>query len=82
MLESHYQPKVIKHFEKLGFYVIKLSRTNRNGIPDLIAIKPDEVIFIEVKGAKTTHSPLQKFRKTELESLGFKVLLDRDVVQK
>ena len=77
MLESPYQRKIIARYEKMGYYVIKMAKTNKNGIPDLIALKPNHVIFIEVKGAKTTHSPLQKFRKRELEALGFTVEVER-----
>lgn len=79
MSESTFQKKVIDRYRKLGFYVIKLSRTNKGGIMDLVALKPGEVIFIEVKGEKTPHSPLQKFRKRELERLGFSVVVERDV---
>jgi Holliday junction resolvase len=77
MLESHYQRKVISHYEKLGYYCIKIAKSNKNGIPDLLCIKPDEVIFIEVKGTKTKHEPLQEFRKKELTNMGFKVIIDR-----
>ena len=76
-LESTYQRKVIARYEKLGYYVIKLIRTNKNGIPDLLCLKPNEVLFVEVKGRKTILSPLQKFRIEELQSLGFPVTLDR-----
>lgn len=77
MLESQYQRKIIKKYEALGYYAIKMVKTNKNGIPDLILVKPDHVIFVEVKGNRTTHSPLQKFRAKELQKLGFTVLLDR-----
>jgi Holliday junction resolvase len=52
--------------------VLKLIRTNKNGIPDLLALKPDDVLFIEVKGAKGVVSPLQKYRIEELIKNGFK----------
>lgn len=78
MLESEYQRQVILSYEQKGFYVLKLAKTNKNGIPDLIALKPNEVLFIECKGRKTTHFPLQKFRRRELEKLGFTVILDRN----
>ncbi len=74
--EASYQRKLIKKYESDGYYVIKLSRTNKNGIPDLICLKPIgdlvDVVFIEVKGKKGVVSPLQKFRKAELEAFGFK----------
>lgn len=80
MLESEYQRRVIKKYEALGYYAIKLFKTNKNGIPDLLLVKKDDVIFVEVKGLKTKHAPLQKFRAQELQKLGFKVLLDRSAL--
>lgn len=79
-MESAYQRKVIKKYKALGYYCIKLAKTNKNGIPDLICLKPDHVIFIEAKGNKTVYSPLQQLRKRELQKLGFSVLLDRNAV--
>jgi Holliday junction resolvase len=77
MLESKYQAKVIKKYEEQGFYVIKLIKTNKTGIPDLICLKPDKVVFVEVKGAKTALSPVQAYIHKLLTSLGFEVLIDR-----
>jgi len=77
MLESEYQRKIIAKYTKLGYYCIKLAKTNKNGIPDLLLLKPNDVIFVEIKGSKTVYKPLQEFRKRELQKLGFTVLLDR-----
>lgn len=49
MLESEYQSKVIKKYEALGYYAIKLFKTNKNGIPDLLLLKKDEVILLRLK---------------------------------
>lgn len=46
-----------------------------NGIPDLMALKNGETIFIEVKTTKGVLSPLQIERKRELENQGFKVFI-------
>ena len=35
MTESKYQNKIIKDFESRGWFVLKLIKTNKNGIPDL-----------------------------------------------
>lgn len=78
MSESKYQSKVIKRLESEGFYVLKLIRTNKSGIPDLIALKPNEVRFIEVKGTKTPVSKLQEYRIKELTKFGFNATIDRD----
>ena len=46
MTEQQIQSKRIKELEEKGYYVIKLLKTNKNGIPDLIAIAPGaDVIF-------------------------------------
>jgi Holliday junction resolvase-like predicted endonuclease len=72
-LESKVQAKVIKQLEAQGYYVLKLLKTNKNGIMDLIAIKPNEVYFVEVKRKGGKLSPLQEYRIKELRDLGFKV---------
>ena len=42
MTEQQIQTKKIKELEGLGYYVIKLKLTNKNGIPDLIAKAKDK----------------------------------------
>jgi len=78
MSESQYQKKLIKELEAEGYYVLKLIKTNKNGIPDLVALKPDDVKFIEVKGKLTKVSELQKYRIKELKKLGFNATIDRE----
>jgi Holliday junction resolvase len=72
--EQKVQTKRIKDLEADGYYVIKLIKTNKNGIPDLIAIHPERgVLFSEVKRADGRLSPLQEYRIKELKEKGFKV---------
>ena len=78
MSESQYQNKLIKELEAEGYYVLKLISTNKAGIPDLLALKPDDVKFIEVKGAKTPVSKLQEYRIKELKKLGFNATIERE----
>ena len=73
ILEQQIQTKIIKKLEKEGYYVIKLIKTNVNGIPDLIAIKENETIFIEVKRPDGVLSELQKVRIKELRNRNIKV---------
>lgn len=73
MREQQIQSKIIKKLESDGWYVLKLTKTNKNGIPDLIALKPNEVYFVEVKNEKGVLSELQKYRIDELKRNGFKV---------
>jgi hypothetical protein len=48
-------------------------KTNKNGIPDLIAIPPNsDVEFYEVKAPNGKTSPLQEFRIKELTNHGVK----------
>lgn len=72
MTEQQIQAKRIKQLEEDGYYVLKLMKTNKNGIPDLIAIKKDApVLFSEVKTKRGRLSPLQKYRIEELKQHGF-----------
>jgi Holliday junction resolvase len=74
MTEQQIQSKKIKELEEQGYYVIKLMKTNKNGIPDLLAIpKNSDVLFVEVKAANGKVSKLQEFRIKELKSNGIKV---------
>jgi len=71
--EGRIQAKRIRQFKADGYYVIKLKATNKNGIPDLLAIPRDsDVVFCEVKTPTGKLSPLQEFRIKELKSHGIK----------
>jgi Holliday junction resolvase len=73
MKESQIQSKKIKELEEQGYYVIKLINTNKNGIPDLLAIpKNSDVLFVEIKGPNGKLSKLQEFRIKELNQHGVK----------
>jgi Holliday junction resolvase len=76
--EQQIQSKLIKELEDKGYYVIKLVKTNKNGIPDLIAIPPgSDVEFIEVKRADGKLSKLQEYRIKELTKHGVKAIVHR-----
>ena len=73
MTEQQIQAKRIKQLESEGYYVIKLVKTNKNGIPDILAIPPNtEVIFSEVKTPRGKVSKLQEYRLKELDEYGFR----------
>ena len=72
MTEQKIQAKLIKKLEDDGYYVIKLISTNKNGIPDLVALKDGSILFSEIKTPKGKISKLQEYRLKELESYGFK----------
>lgn len=72
--EQQLQAKKIKELEAEGYYVIKLITTNKNGIPDLIAIPPNSgVLFIEVKKSGGRVSKLQEYRLSELQRHGCRI---------
>jgi Holliday junction resolvase len=75
MKEQQIQAKRIKQLESEGYYVLKLIKTNKNGIPDLIAIKEGDILFSEIKTTNGKLSEIQKYRMKELESYGFKTEL-------
>jgi Holliday junction resolvase len=73
MTEQQIQSKRIKELESQGYYVLKLIKTNKNGIPDLVAFKPNaDVLFSEVKKPTGKVSKLQEYRLKELDSYGFR----------
>ena len=73
MTEQQIQTKRIKELEAQGYYVIKLIKTNKNGIPDLIAIPPGaDVLFSEIKTPKGKLSKLQEYRLKQVEKHGCK----------
>ncbi len=72
MKEQDYQKKISDNLTNEGYFVTNLIKTNRNGIPDLLALKEDEPpMFIECKTVKGRLSDIQIFRLNELSLLGF-----------
>ena len=53
MTEQQIQTKKIKDLEADGYFVLKLIKTNKNGIPDVLALHPEYGIeFYEIKTKK------------------------------
>ncbi len=78
MTEQQVQAKRIKELESQGYYVIKLVKTNKNGIPDLIAIpRGVDVLFSEIKTKGGNLSKLQEYRLKELDECGFRTEIYR-----
>ena len=71
MTESKLQKKIIDDFTNRGFMVIKLIKTNTNGIPDLLILKNGIAKFVEVKKPGGKISELQKYRIKKLREQGF-----------
>lgn len=71
--ESKLQSKIIKTLEKSGYFCIKIIVCNKNGIPDIVALRDGVTIFIEVKTEKGVESPIQKIQKQRLINKKFEV---------
>lgn len=48
--------------------MVKLIKTNKNGIPDLLAVKENRTVFIEVKQEHGKLSEIQRYRINELRT--------------
>jgi len=77
-MASKQQTKLIKHWRSLGYFVINLVKITPSGLPDLVALKPNEVIFIESKETWDKLSPLQIAKIEILKKLKFKVYVNEN----
>ena len=75
-MRNKMQSKLIKQWQSKGYYGINLVKVTPSGLPDLIAVKPDEVVFIESKEKWDKLSKLQEIRIEMLKKLGFKVYVN------
>lgn len=71
--ESAVQRYLVRHYEKLGYIVVKVILCNKPGFPDLMLLKDGVASFVEVKRVGGKPRPLQEYRIKELRSAGFKV---------
>jgi len=70
--------KIAKFWKDKGYFVINLIRVTPIGLPDYIALKPNEVIFIESKETWDRLSELQKIRLEMLNKIGFTCYVNFD----
>ena len=78
-MASKIQSKTIKEYESKGYFVLNLTRTNKNGIADLLCLKSGcKPIFIECKEKTDTFKPLQDYRSREVQKFGADFLLIQD----
>ncbi len=75
-MASKMQTKLIKHWQSKGYFVINLVKVTPSGLPDLIACKPDRIVFIESKEKWDRLSKLQKAKIKVLKKLGFDVYVN------
>lgn len=74
-LESAIQTSIIQRYERDGYSVVKIGLCNKQGFPDLMALKDGKAMFIEVKRPGQKPRPLQEYRHKELREQGFEVLI-------
>lgn len=73
---SKQQTKLISHWKSKNYFVINLITISPTGLPDLICLKPNHVVFVESKEKWDRLSPLQKVWLKRLTELGFDVYLN------
>lgn len=78
MSEAKIQAAIITNLEKAGWYVIKLIQTNKNGVPDLLAIKGGKSVFIEVKAPGRKPTAMQLYRHLQLSCAGVMIHVTSD----
>jgi len=72
------QTKLIKHWESKGYFVINLVVVSKPGLPDLICLKPNHVVFVESKEKSDRLSLLQITWLNRLTILGFECYVNYD----
>lgn len=70
MKEATLQTQIKNRLQKHGWFVTKLIQTSTNGIPDIMAIKNGNVIFLEVKSETGKASELQLYMMEKLRKFG------------
>ena len=75
---SEQQTKLISHWKKKGYLVVNLIVVTPVGIPDLICLKPNHVVFVESKEKSDRLSPLQKIWLKRLTGLGFDCFINNE----
>jgi len=72
------QDKLIQYWEKKSYFVVNNVRTNKTGLPDLTASKPNHTVYIESKEPDDSLKPNQIARLKQLTSLGFDCYVNFD----
>ena len=73
------QARLKKLWKKNGYFVINLIKITPIGLPDLICLKPNEVIFVESKEKTDRLSEIQKIWLERLTIIGFKCYVNNDL---
>ncbi len=74
MNERTIERKLVETVRSMGGLCPKFTSPGWDGVPDRMMLLPDgKVSFVETKAPGKRMRPLQRRRKEQLESLGFKV---------
>ena len=76
--EQQIQSAIMAKLRASGWYVNKLIMTSLVGVPDLIAHKDGQTIYIEVKRAGKVPTDLQEHRMQELGKFGIRCMVLSD----
>jgi len=77
MSESKIQKEIIDYLEDSGYYVVKVIKANKSGVPDILFCKDGKFCAIEVKakGKKSNVSELQKIHLHLIAASGGKAIV-------
>ena len=75
MKEQDIQKKISDKHNQSGWFVVKLIKTNVNGVTDLVACKAARCIWIEVKKQGGKLSKLQEFTIKQMRAKGLNVIV-------
>ena len=65
------QTKLKKSWQSKGYFVINIIVISPTGLPDLLCLKPNHVVFVESKEKGDRLSNLQKIWLKRLSLMGF-----------
>ncbi len=72
------QTKLKNLWKSKGYLVINLIKITPIGLPDLVCVKPDHVVFVESKERNDRLSVLQKVWLRKLARMGFDCYVNND----
>ena len=79
--EQQLQKEIVNYLETQGYYVVKVVRANKSGVPDVLFCKDGKFCAIEVKrkGKKSNVTELQKKHLNMINASGGKAIVADDV---
>ena len=79
--EQQLQKEITDYLESQKYYVVKIIRANKNGVPDILFCKDGKFCAIEVKrkGKKSKVTELQKLHLQMITDSGGKAIVADDL---